>query len=318
MTVTSAPYYDDLDDGPATTDCVWLTSADGVRIRAAYWPLAQAEGTVFILPGRTEYLEKYTRIAAGFAKRGFAALAIDWRGQGLADRVHEDPAAGHVEDFADYQLDLAEVIAHARTLDMPQPWHMLAHSMGGCIGLRAVMGQHPFRSAVFSAPMWGIKMAPGLGPIASIVASTSQKLGFSHRITPGQGRESYFTTGAFDDNLLTTDAASWDWMRDQLRRHSELSLGGPSLNWLSEALREMRTLARMPSPALPALTYLGSDEGIVSASRIRDRMARWPGGTLRDMPGKRHEVLMEADITVDPVLDEIAAHFRSAGQQIAA
>ena len=35
---------------------------------------------------RAEYIEKYGMSAVEFAKAGFATLAVDWRGQGLAGR----------------------------------------------------------------------------------------------------------------------------------------------------------------------------------------------------------------------------------------
>jgi len=52
----SAPYRSDLADGPDTR-AVWLTTSDGVRIRAGHAaPGGDAKGTVFVLPGRSEYL----------------------------------------------------------------------------------------------------------------------------------------------------------------------------------------------------------------------------------------------------------------------
>lgn len=317
MTLT-APYFDDHNDGPEAVQCEWLPSEDGVRLRLAVWPLENATGTVFILPGRTEHIEKYTRVAAGLVSRGFAALAVDWRGQGLADRLHDDSTAGHVEDFADFQRDLAAVIARAQALNLPKPWHMLAHSMGGCIGLRALMGPHPFSSAAFSGPMWGIRMAPLLLPVARVLTTASQKLGFSNAFAPGQAGESYFVSGKFDDNLLTNDPGMWGWMREQVTSRPELAIGGPTLQWLGAALQEMDLLHQMASPRLPALTLLGTDEGIVDAARIKDRMARWPDGTLRQIPQGRHEVLMEPPEKVAPLLDEIAAHYSRSAQPIAA
>ena len=72
----------------------WLTAADGVRLRVGLWSHPGAQGTVLLLPGRTEYVEKYGRAAADLRSRGYATLAIDWRGQGLADRALDDPMSG--------------------------------------------------------------------------------------------------------------------------------------------------------------------------------------------------------------------------------
>ena len=151
----SAPLHNDLAEGPEGGQAYWLRTADGVRIRAAYWP-GNGRGTVFVLPGRTEYVEKYGRAAADLVARGYSAILIDWRGQGMADRAG-DPMIGHIDNFAQFQTDLDAVRDMAERLNAPKPWYMIAHSMGGCIGLRALHNRFPVESAVFSGPMWGLK-----------------------------------------------------------------------------------------------------------------------------------------------------------------
>ena len=82
-------------------------------------------------------------------------------------------------------------------------------------------------------------------------------------------------------------------MRQQALAHPELGLGGPSLGWLKAALTECHALSLLPSPAVAAMTALGSQEKIVDVAPIHARMATWPGGTLEIYPGAEHEVLME-------------------------
>jgi lysophospholipase len=110
----------------------------------------------------------------------------------------------------------------------------------------------------------------------------------------------------FDDNLLTTDRESFDWMRTQVTSIPELGLGAPTLAWLNAALRETRALRRLPSPGLPALTLLGAREKVVDPSAIEERMARWPDGKLCVIPGAEHEILMEAPAMRQPALKLIA------------
>jgi lysophospholipase len=42
-------------------------------------------------------------------------------------------------------------------------------------------------------------------------------------------------------------------------------------------------------------------------------MARWPGGRLVNLPGARHEVLMETPERRQMIFDAIAAHFITHG-----
>ena len=224
---------------------------------SAVWNGKATRGTVFLLPGRTEYVEKYGRSAAVLAEAGYATLSVDWRGQGLADRALKDQMVGHVESFAEYQTDMAALVAFATARGLPRPWYLMAHSMGGCIGLRSLMAGLPFKAAAFSAPMWGILMADWMRPMARVLSTTSRWLSFDHRYAPGTGPVTYVTSVPFVGNTLTTDAEMWDYMRQQALAHPELSLGGPSLGWLKAALDECGDLAGMASPALPGRLCVG-------------------------------------------------------------
>lgn len=309
-----APFFAELADGPDNGAAWWLTATDGVRIRIAAWPKQGAKGTVLIFPGRTEYAEKYGRAAADLAARGYATLAIDWRGQGLADKLLDDPAVGHVERFTDYQKDVAAVLKAAETLELPRPWHLIAHSMGGCIGLRSVMEGLPVNSCVFSAPMWGIVISPMQRPVAWALGWSASRLRLDNAMAPGTSVAHYVSAEPFEGNPLTTDPDMFDYMRRHLELEPALSLGGPSIRWVHEALVEMRALARRPSPGLPCLTFLGTEEKIVDPGRIKARMAGWQGGELEMIDGAEHEVMMETPQIRAHVFDRAVALFdRHAG-----
>lgn len=302
----AAPLYADVADGPPGGRAFWLRTEDGVRVRAAHWPGGD-RGTVLIIPGRTEYIEKYGPTAADMVAAGYHAVSIDNRGQGLADRPLKDRMVGHVMRFADYQRDLRALLPFLQTL--PQPLFLIAHSMGGTIGLRALVERFPFARAVFSAPMWGIRLHPAVAPLAPGIALMARTFGQSARYAPGTGPVTYVAAAPFADNTLTTHEPTWNWMRRQVTVHPDLSLGGPSFHWLHEALVECRWLARQPAPPVPTFTLLGSGERIVEPLAIRRRMAGWPDGRVMILPGAEHEVLMEAPRIRGEALRAIIDHF---------
>ena len=115
-----APLHNDMAKAPAYGQGHWVTGPDGTRIRIGVWAKG-TKGTVLIFPGRTEYIEKYGMAVAEFAERGYACVVVDWRGQGLSDRLIGDRTAGHVVDFKDYQLDIQAVSSAVETLGLPQP-----------------------------------------------------------------------------------------------------------------------------------------------------------------------------------------------------
>ena len=107
-------------EGSSPGQAFFLRTEDGLRLRLGLWqPEGEATGTVLLFPGRTEYLKKYAPVAARLAAEGLAVLAIDWRGQGMSDRLLPDPRAGHIRDFADYQTDVVEIVLAADALAIP-------------------------------------------------------------------------------------------------------------------------------------------------------------------------------------------------------
>lgn len=309
MELTPAPFFTDVHPGPAGGGAHWVRTSDELRIRVGHWPLEGAKGTVLIFPGRTEYIEKYGLVAGELSKRGLASMAIDWRGQGLADRMLDDPLIGHVGAFSDYQKDVAAMLRVAKDLNMPRPYYLLAHSMGGCIGLRAVMEGLAVQAVAFTGPMWGIYIAPHLRLAATLMAKIMPRIGRGHQLPPGTKAQPYVLSDPFEDNMLTTDPLMWNMMRDQLTAHPELSLGGPGFHWLNEALNETKHLAGRAAPSIPAVTFLGTNERIVETGRIKDRMEGWKGGQLEMIPGGEHEVLLETEDKRGPIYDQIERLF---------
>ncbi|EEE37939.1 hydrolase, alpha/beta fold family [Rhodobacteraceae bacterium KLH11] len=313
MELSPAPLFEDVAGGPAGGQAHWLTTQDGKRIRVAHWlPEREARGTVMLFPGRTEYVEKYGNAAQEFADRDFACLSIDWRGQGLADRLLDDPRIGHIEQFADYQHDVRATLQLARQLDLPKPWYVIGHSMGGAIGLRAVLEGSDFAACAFTGPMWGIFFTPIMKPLSQLTAYWGPRLGLGEKTPPTTSLESYVVSQPFEGNVLTRDPEMYRMMQDQLAAHPELALGAPSTIWLREALDECAWLMGQTAPDTPALTFLGSHEQIVDRKAIRACMANWPSGTLVEIPDGEHEVLMEPPEVRLPVFDQLAAHFVAA------
>lgn len=307
--ISDAPFHAALADGPAGATCVWLM-AGAARIRVAWWRGGD-KGTVLLLPGRTECVEKYGRAAGDLVARGFSVITIDWRGQGLADRALPDRMIGHVTDFAEYQQDLDAMLAEAARADLPKPYYMLAHSMGGCIGLRALMRGLPIRAAAFSAPMWGIAMAAWMRPVATVVGALAGPLRLAHRYAPTTGGQAYLLQVPFEGNVLTTDRDMWEYMRRQVAGAPELALGGPSIGWLKAALHECAALAALPAPKIPAICRLGTAEKVVDVPPVHLRMAGWANGQLDLYPGAEHEIMMEGPAARARFFDRATALFEA-------
>ncbi|MDN5569042.1 MAG: alpha/beta hydrolase, partial [Paracoccus sp. (in: a-proteobacteria)] len=103
-----APFHQLPDDRLAPASAFFVQADDGKRLRLAVWQTDDdaPRGTVLLFPGRTEYVEKYSPIARRLTDQGYHVLSIDWRGQGMSDRLQDDPRPGHIDEFSDYQRDV--------------------------------------------------------------------------------------------------------------------------------------------------------------------------------------------------------------------
>jgi lysophospholipase len=302
----AAALHDDVSDAPPGGRAFWLATSDGLRLRAAVWDGGD-RGTVVVFPGRTEFIEKYGRVVGRLQARGFSVAVIDWRGQGLSQRREIHPHLGHVEDFRHYQRDVEALLAHPLVAGLPGPRHMLAHSMGACIGLRTLLERSDFAAAILSAPMWHLQMKTAVRELTSRVTQLAGAFGLGHRLTPGTSDRPTPLAVGFELNALTSDPDQFAWCLAQISGHPELALAGPNMHWTRAAIEEMSRLYIAPLPRLPVLTFLGSDEQVVSSKVVRAQMAKMPQGRLVELPGARHEIFMERPEILARVWEEIDA-----------
>ena len=129
MKLVSIPANPVPDQGLAGT----IKTPDGVTLRFGRWePPAGRRGTVVVLQGRAEYIEKYFETVRDLRARGFAVATFDWRGQGLSERALADRHKGHVKNFAQYATDLEAfmeqvVLPIARRRSSASPFHGRRH-----------------------------------------------------------------------------------------------------------------------------------------------------------------------------------------------
>ena len=132
----------DGNPAPELAQAIWFDGPEGRRLRAMFAPalsrFSSPRGTVVIVcPGRTEFIEKYFEVARDMQARGFAVVVFDWPGQGLSGRDLPDPLAGYVDSFETFVEALRRGLI-AIGQKAVRPHVMLAHSMGGAIGLEAM------------------------------------------------------------------------------------------------------------------------------------------------------------------------------------
>jgi lysophospholipase len=275
-----------------------ITTPDGISLRfARFDPPPGRKGTVVLLQGRAEYIEKYFETVRDLRARGFAVATFDWRGQGLSDRALTDRTKGHVRNFSEYATDLEAIMQQVVLPDCPPPIFALAHSMGAAIAIRACHdGSRWFERLVCSAPMIALptgRLTRMAGPLARFM----RLLGRGGRVVP-TGHGSAIGPDDFIGNVLTSDPVRYARNMAVLEEAPELGIGAPTIAWADAALRLMKRFAE-PSYAAairqPILLVAAGRDEVVSTSAIENFGINLLAGRHLILAGSRHEILQEQD-----------------------
>jgi lysophospholipase len=274
-------------------------AVDGVRLRTARWvPARAARGTVAILGGRAEFIEKYFETAARLLDRGFAVASLDWRGQGGSERQLKNPRKGHIDDFSLYQRDLDALVDEVLDPSCPRPWFGLGHSMGAAVLLAtARAGRCPFERLALASPMIALANLkhPGL---ARLLAETLDLVGLGGAYAPG-GSSKIRALAPFAGNPLTSDPARYARTAGVVAAYPQLGLGWPTVGWLNAAFRLMREFEDPDFPRrtlTPILVLVGSEDRVVDPRAAERFAARLRAGRLIMIDGAAHELMVERDL----------------------
>jgi lysophospholipase len=283
---------------PDAVDAGTLRTSDGVSLRYARWaPPAGRRGTVCLFQGRAEFIEKYYETAADLRARGFAVATLDWRGQGLSDRLLSDPLKGHVGSFAEYDLDLQAFMQEIVLPDCPPPIFALGHSMGGAILIRAArQGRRWFDRIVLSAPMVALRGMRNMGTARAIVMA-GRLFGMGTSYVPGGDRVPV-NARPFPGNVLTSDPVRYARNAAVLEAEPALGVAAPTFAWTDAAFKVMSDFsvhAYGSTIRQPILLIGAGRDGVVSTQAVETFAMRLRAGSHLIVPGAEHEMLMEHD-----------------------
>ena len=275
-----------------------IKTPDGVSLRFARWdPPPGRRGTVVVLQGRAEFIEKYYETVRDLRARGFAVATFDWRGQGLSDRALADRHKGYVRNFSEYSTDLDAVMEQVVLPDCPPPIFALGHSMGGAIAIRACHGgSRWFERVVLSAPM--IALPPGpltrvAGPLARFMRLIGRGGGY---VPTGDARATRL--GEFHRQCAHLRSGALCAQRRGAGASAGARLGAPTIAWADAAMRLMNQFA-VPSYAgsirQPILMVAAGRDEVVSTPAIETFGMNLLAGRHLILAGSKHEILQEQD-----------------------
>lgn len=278
----------------------FFETSDKVRLRYATWLKSEGapKGTICLVHGRTEFIEKYFETIADFRRRGFAVASFDWRGQGGSARLTRQPRLGYVARFEDYLTDLKSFHTSVLLPDSPPPYYLVGHSMGGLVALHAAVRDRMMFDRLFlSAPMLALDRQPLTMAGMATLAGALTLLGLG-QLAVGRAADKPASEQAFPGNPLTSDLRRYMRTVNVLDARPDLVVGRPSIRWVRAAMRAMATIAEDQFPGavrIPTLMLASPRDEVVSTSAIEHLGVRMRTGRHLLVPGARHEMFMETD-----------------------
>ncbi len=275
----------------------FFDGAGGRKIRYAVFKSKEPviRGTIVLLQGRNESIEKYFETIGDLMAAGFWVATFDWRGQGGSERLSPRWTHGHVENFADYERDLTIFLDEIVLPDTRLPFSILAHSMGALVALSlAPLLASRIDRMVLLAPFVGLGgQAIGERGIAAIAAAM-RWLGLGRLpLSADKGNRT-----PFNGNVLTADERRYARNLALIDTRPQLRVGPPTARWLSEAFATIRRVLQhdhLTRITIPAVILAPTADRLVPYLPVERLASNFRAGHLIPIDGARHELLQEAD-----------------------
>ena len=245
-----------------------ILGTGGVRLRTLAWTVERPRARVQVVHGLSEHIGRYDLLAEAFNRAGYSVFGHDHRGHGASEGRR-----GVVGRFEDLVADVGHVLGLAdRLAPGPGAPFLVAHSLGGLVGIRYLQTAHPeLQGAVVSAP-W-------LATAAEMTWLERIAVPVLRRVAPDWplGR-------ALRPELLTRDP-------ERAREYAQDPLVSRSLSvsFFDQVEAAQRDALEGGWPSgLPGVVLIPGDDALTDGEVTR-RWAEQAGLEIWDLPETRHE-----------------------------
>ncbi len=291
----SSPSYDLLPHS-------FFTLPGGERLRyAQFAPSPLIKGTILIVPGGREFIEKkHAELCQPLLDMGYRLIVYEPRGQGLSTRDLKDEKRQrvHIDDFDTHIDDLRAFYAGVVLPGLVKPLIVHGHSLGAHVLLRWLAEDKPEVAGAFlTAPMTAFSgmaaqmMTYGLSWISTHLFDNGTNYAPMQHDFGGNDL-------VFENNPLTHDEARFRLMENYFAAHPELVTGGVTWGWMLAALKSMSKANTWPYLAnidIPVLCLTGDQDIVTPYTETMPFLNMIPHVRTRVITGARHDLLSETD-----------------------
>ncbi len=260
------------------------------------------KAAILISSGRTEAAIKYKELIFDLFNNGYSIYIHDHRGQGLSGRMTEDPDMGYIDDFQFYVDDMKFFYDNYLKPKNQKKLFLLAHSMGGAIGL-TYLEQYPndFNAAAFSSPMLGLT-PPICGAVKLLVGKEPKY---------AMGETKYNDDKvAFEKNNLTGSAIRYKRMVEAFDKVPKAKLGGASYQWINKSCNQFTYLfENINKLQTPIVLFSAQNDGIIDVRAHQKFVEKAKSlnkqGRAYVVENAQHELFIEKDEQRIETINEI-------------
>ena len=265
-----------------------VDGCNGETLAAQTYAREGATAQLLIVPGYTEYTDKYHHMADLTEGRDVDVIVYDHYGQGRSSGVR-----AHIPDLDGQQVcDLQNIVD--ALIDPDRPLYLMAHSMGGLITARWLQQGGSADRVILSAP--ALRLDTDSSGFSYELAKSLAAAG----VEAGNAEEPYGEASPRVDcaeNTVTHDCERYDLFKDD-----PLTLIGPTTyGWLNESFQAGDAVVAAASTFPHDVTLFQAGDDKIVVNDIQDQFcteldAVRPGACgVVTWRGAYHELLQEIE-----------------------
>lgn len=292
------PYLDSI-----RKEGVFYSNLDGHRIYFQTFIRPDSKGSVVVLHGFSEFIEKYSEIIYYFSKQGYDVYMLEHFGHGFSERsvtVGDNLSKVVIDEFDVYVEDVEQFIEDVVKPIAPddKPLFLYGHSMGGGIATRH-LEKYPdtFDAAVLSSPM--IEVNLGFTPkwVAKFISSSAKVFNAGDKYV--FGHYDYTPEDLFSDPACP--ATSYNrYAYGLLKRYNDVyhQTYGATWSWLNASLKatdKMVKKSEAEKVTIPVLLFQAENDSLVKSGGQLKFASRAKNVNLIQCPDTHHEIFNSPD-----------------------
>ena len=299
---------------PARIQWDYFRNRDGARIRYCHVGGGSGKAVIVLVPGYSEFAEKYFELMRDFVARGYEVWQMDWRGYGGSDRYLSDREKAYSLGVDHDVRDLDQFVQTVAGPKSGRPLVLVAHSMGAHLGAR-FLHDYPgrFTAAVLCSPFFSLAPEASQGISPAIVRGlvwTMSTFGFGDSWAKGNGpwRDR-------PGRHVTHDPVRSGIQRQWYRSSPVLRIGGVTNRWMLEYLRscgQMNAGGFYSAIKVPVLLGSASEDVLTRPDTHGKACSEMGDCRLVRLEGAWHELFMETDPLrsrwLETVFEFLSAH----------